>query len=1455
MIIVVALLFAIPATGWLVLQNSRVQTHLTGKIAHLISQRTNAKISIGKVDISFFKNLVLNDVLIATQNDDTIFFSRSVSAKIDTLRIRKKIVSLSELTLDSNCIHIFRDSTGYFNFSSIVDSLHIKKDTATFRPWDISLHRFNFNRSRLIYKNLASSKSQEFYIRNLNALVTSFSNYKDTICFTLDQFNLDLDRWLRVENAQADFLAAKNLILVQNMHLKTRQSNINGLNFTLNYNKSASGKKTYPDINMELLRSTVNFGEFSAIFPQIKGMNQTVEFSGQIYGNSNDLKGRDIVLKTGNQTRAGFNFYVNDLSDLKNMYLFVDLKYLETTFEDINAFHFPFSMNVKKLDFPESLYQAGLLSYKGNFSGFLSDFVAYGTFTSDLGIVRTDLSVVPHKDNSFHYNGKLSTTDFQLNKISSIGELGKISFNAEVDGNYNLKSEIAEGTFNGEISKLEANGYKYRNIMLDGLFLEKMFDGKVTVNDSNLQFTFLGELNLKNELPSFDFNLQVDKILPNELNLGNRFPKAELAFTTRAKFIGNKIDNIKGLILIDDGYYKNRYGEFSLKGTQLFSVPGEKSSELTFSSDYFDFTVNGIYNFMDIRHAVQKIVDRFLPSFNFKAVKNPMPNAFDFKVNAKNLNPLTKVFVPELAIEKPFFLYGKMDSHNAELNIEGSIPGIQYKTLWFRNIFIGNKIVNDHYASKFNIGEIVNKRGASVFNLSIDSEIANNHLVNQVSWNATRDSTSHSVIKTKSVFTQNSKSVYPAIDVQFFPSKLFFADDFWDFEGFSAKIDTSEIMIKGFNLHNDEQHFEINGKISKDSTQVLLLKFGNMNLNKLFATTKKGSSLHGLLNGKINLSDLYHKPVIIANANIDQLEFKNQMVGNVNLYSSWNPINYSVDTELDIVNKNHKRLMATGYYNANTGDINYTVQADSLPVKLLETVILSQFSDFSGFASGQLKLGGNLSKITMDGAVKVDEGSIKIDYTQVTYFLDDSIFFKTDTILFDNITIRDVKNNTGNFYGTLVHNNFKDMRYDISVSSPKILALKTTYSDNQVFYGDVYGNCKLNVTGQGKSIYINGLATTLPGSSVNINMEYQSELEQYNFIEFINNADENDEQDFFITSSDFNLGLTIEATPSARVQLIYNSQIGDVIKAQGEGILLFNMNKDGDITLSGNYTITRGDYLFTLQNIINKRFTIAPGGTISWSGDPYNAIIDISAIYKLKASLADLPLSTYAGTESRYVRIPVESVIHLTNELTNPSIDFEVKFPEENTGVKNELMQFFNTDEEKNKQILSLIVLGKFYTPEYMRGQYEAQNPSMIGTTASELFSNQLSNWLSKINSNLDVGFNYRPGNRITNDELELALSTQLLNDRVTLNGNIGNNVNPESSNNSQIVGDFDIRVKLIPSGKIEFKAFNHSNNNLIYETAPYTQGIGFTFKEKYNTLGDLFKKWVYSSKRRKSKK
>jgi hypothetical protein len=521
----------------------------------------------------------------------------------------------------------------------------------------------------------------------------------------------------------------------------------------------------------------------------------------------------------------------------------------------------------------------------------------------------------------------------------------------------------------------------------------------------------------------------------------------------------------------------------------------------------------------------------------------------------------------------------------------------------------------------------------------------------------------------------------------------------------------------------------------------------------------------------------------------------------------------------------------------------------------LATVIRNNFSNLHGDATGHAKIHGTPDNILINGALEGLNAGLTIDYTQVSYSFTDTVYFKGDTIDFDNITIYDIYKNRGTFDGTIVHQNFQNMIYNLRRSSSKIMAMNTSARNNEQFFGQVIANGRLDITGRGKRVNLNGTGTTLLGTNVNISLDYESDIEQYDFIQFVNTRKEERKEFVFPkrNDSDFNLSLTIRATPEAKAQLIYNSQIGDVIKAQGEGILMFGMDKEGNVTLSGNYTVDRGDYLFTLKNVINKRFTIDQGGTLIWSGDPYNAVVDINAVYKLKASLYDLLVDSYKKVYQNQ-RIPVECKIKLTEDLSNPNIKFEIDFPTIEQSIVDEVQQFFSTEEEMNKQILSLLVLGKFYTPEYMRGTYEAQNPNLIGTTASELFSNQLSNWLSQISNNVDIGLNYRPGNQITNDEIELALSTQMFNDRVTINGNVGNNVNPNSTNNNQLVGDFDINVKLIPSGKIEFKAYNRANNNLIYETAPYTQGVGFTFKEEYNTFGELLQKLESLFKRKKKK-
>jgi hypothetical protein len=794
-----------------------------------------------------------------------------------------------------------------------------------------------------------------------------------------------------------------------------------------------------------------------------------------------------------------------------------------------------------------------------------------------------------------------------------------------------------------------------------------------------------------------------------------------------------------------------------------------------------------------------------------------------------------------------------MDTKISDFEFEGSIPGFQYKNIWFRNIFISNKTVDNQYISKLKFGEVLHKKGPSVYNLSVNSEIANNVIHNKIDWFANKDSTGYSSLKSYSYFTPSETSMFPKVLTDFLPSGIFLSDTTWQLDPFTASIDSSTIKINNFKIYNNNQNIEVGGIISKDSTESFTANFNNIDLEYLQKNVSDENSVKGILNCSVNISQIYSQPLILANATINNLVYKNQVVGDVIFTSSWDRLETEIESTLEILKNSKRSLSASGSYKPETKALNYIVKADSLPLKLLETVITDEFSNFTGTTSGQVKITGTPGKILMNGAVKVFNAGLMIDYTQTKYFMEDSVYFKTDSIQFQNLTFSDIYKNKAKLNGVLVHDNFTNMLYDLTIISPKIKVMNTTLKYNEQFYGDIFANCKLKVQGRGLKVSLTGSLTTLPGTSVNISMEYENIIEQYDFLEFINSKENTIKDMYFYNppKSDFTISLNIEVTPDAKTQLVYNSQIGDVIKAEGEGILLFEMNKYGDISLSGDYTVVKGDYLFTLQSIVNKRFTIAPGGTIVWSGDPYNAVIDISAIYSLKTSLSDLLANSYTSANYLYQRIPVECIILLTDELINPTINFKINFPDENEGVKNELEQFINTEEEINKQILSLIVMGKFYTPEYMRGQYQTQNPNMIGSTASELFSNQLSNWLSQISKNIDVGFKYRPGNSITNDELELALSTQIFNDRVILNGNIGNNVNPESNSSSQIVGDFDMRVKLTPNGKIQLKVYNHSNNDLIYETAPYTQGVGFSFKEEYNSFEELVHKITSFFKRK----
>ena len=424
------------------------------------------------------------------------------------------------------------------------------------------------------------------------------------------------------------------------------------------------------------------------------------------------------------------------------------------------------------------------------------------------------------------------------------------------------------------------------------------------------------------------------------------------------------------------------------------------------------------------------------------------------------------------------------------------------------------------------------------------------------------------------------------------------------------------------------------------------------------------------------------------------------------------------------------------------------------------------------------------------------------------------------------------------------------------------MVLNTSEADNPIYYGLAFASGDyIKISGYFESdMYIDAkiwsdqafIGNKYYKSKLVIPLANPSELGANSFITFVSHDSTHLKKgNYKVNLSGVQLNLNLDVTNDLETMLLFDQKVGDVIKAKGTGALRMEVNTLGNFKMFGNYTFDNGDYLFTLQNVINKRFEIEKGSLIKWNGDPYDAEINLNAIYKLRTTLSPLFPGDSSGTYKR--RYPIDCKMVLSNKLMAPDISFEVDLPSVNDGTRTDVRNMVNNELEINRQVFSLMVLGGFLTPQSQAGYGATYNNigGAAGLNAStELLSNQLSNLIGKLNSGMDVGVRYSPGSlggdKITNQELQVALSTQFLNNRLTVDGNVGTIASNSVQNANTIVGDVNIEYKLTPDGKLKMKAFNKTNDNaIVYQTAPYTQGVGIFYREEFASLDELWKKYL----------
>jgi hypothetical protein len=461
-----------------------------------------------------------------------------------------------------------------------------------------------------------------------------------------------------------------------------------------------------------------------------------------------------------------------------------------------------------------------------------------------------------------------------------------------------------------------------------------------------------------------------------------------------------------------------------------------------------------------------------------------------------------------------------------------------------------------------------------------------------------------------------------------------------------------------------------------------------------------------------------------------------------------------------------------------------------------------------------------------------------IDYIKTNYSFADEIEFTEKAINFTDITIYDSLGNTGLINGSIDHNYLSDFKLNLNILANNLICLNTNKYQNEVFYGDAFASGSVDITGPFDKIALKVKATTRRGTDVYIPLGSSSDIAQQDYITFYD--PQLAESDLPVplpvkTDSGLDVLLDLDVTNDAEIQLFLPDQMGD-INSRGNGKVKIGVSPKGTFSINGEYNITNGNFLFQIQNFIRKRFDILEGGRITFSGDPYNADLNIRGLYKLKTTVSGLSTTLdalYSGE-----RVNVDCIIGLRGRLANPDINFSIRFPNLEPEARYNIYSVLDTNDQgvMNQQMISLLILGSF---SYTGG---AGN---IGASSFNLISNQLSNWLSQISRDFDVGINYIPGDEINQDEIAVALSTQLFNDRLLVDGNVGvggQNSQTSSQNASNIVGDVNIEYKLRPDGRIRLRAFNRSNNIYTFENiAPYTQGVGIFYRKEFNSFGELF--------------
>ena len=1466
------------------MQLPQVQTALATLVVDQVSESLDGKIVFEKIHFKPFTTLIVKNVVIVDNNPvqnphnqaeaptDTLFRAEYVIAKF-TLEglMRNEGIHLNRVFISNAAMNlVIEDKEDKGDGDIVTDNLsrifRLQKpekksegDKEIFLIRKVEIHNMSFAMKNCQEVRVESQAEgidwNDLDVREIKLNARELRFKGGVMTGVADMLTFKEKSGYICNDMSGKARVGRGKTIIENLRINDPWSNLNLDLFMMSYENSKAFSDFIHKVKLDgeiNTSSRLSFKTLSYFAPELKGIDIRAAISGKVSGYIDDFNISGLKIKSEAGGFAGtLNGRMKGLPKIEETFIDAQLKDFNMTAKGLGNFVSEW-MGDKELDLDR--FAKGLIfMVTADASGYINNLDVTADISSFVGKVQAALRLdnLIYSDKGMTISGTVDTEDLDLGRIIGTDLIHECSLHTSMSatiGQKDIPVELKIDTL--FVDRLYLNGYDYNGIAAVGTLSDKGFNGTIISQDPNLNFMFQGgfALSSKTNNALYKFHASVGHADLNAINIDKR-GKSIVQFNTQADFLRTGKGEIFGKIDVDDIILENHEGKYNAGDIHLVSYSDNDTYKIDLDADFADGIYDGnasIDQFIQdmINVTVRKEVPALLKNPDYKWKGNEYNLSFNFH-DVMNILPFA---LPGFYIEKGTSIKAGIDKDGI-INAGITSKRIAYREQYMKNIEATLDNKEDNLSGELNAEEI--RLSSLILRDNSFMLYAND---NHIGLGYTYDN--HSELMNRGEFIvngkldRNSEGLNLGIDIR--PSTLYLNSREWHIQPSELYIKGSEIDVKSLEFISGEQRIHAHGRTSMKQRDTLTLNLDRFDLSIINPLIGNQFGVRGALTGNVSLTSPLSKTAILSDLICDSTFIAGEPLGTLMIGSDWSDEDneFFVSLRNDFAGKSSMDIR--GKLNPSSRDIDLTASLNQMGIGYAKPFISDVFSDMDGHISGNIHINGNMENpVVSSSDTRIENAMLKIAFTNVPYFADGTFHIDNTGAYFDQISIRDRYDGKGSVTGSIDWDNLRDIRFNTKIRVENMECIDLDDKTGEVFYGNLSATGNIAISGPANSMLMNIDAVTTKAGQLHIPItSSMTARESTNLLKFkeVEIVEEIDPYEVMITklqkqeasTSDLRVKLHVNASPDVEAFVEIDKASGNVLSGRGSGTIELDISNEL-FDINGDYTLNSGNYKFVAMGVVGRDFEIQDGSSVTFNGDIMESTLNINALYKTKTSLSAL----LADTTSIANRRTVECGIRITDKLSNPRLGFSIEIPDLDPMVESRVKSALSTEDKVQKQFLSLILSNSFL-PDEQSGI--VNNSTLLYSNVTEVLTNQLNNIFQKLDIPLDLGLNYQP-NEKGNDIFDVAVSTQLFNNRVVVNGNIGNKQYNIGNTQNEVVGDLDIEIKLDRSGAIRLNIFSHSADQFSnYLDNSQRNGIGLTYQTEFNNFGQFIKN-IFSRK------